>query len=374
MEITTLSRQFLPMDVIDEYQSIIWTERYYGDSEAQIVVPADTDILAKLPLGRFIKSSESDEVLMIETHDIKDSVATISCFSLLKWFNNRIIRTTAAHEDRYWNILDRAPGAILWDILRTMCVDGMYPLGVMDPARYTISNLTAPQIDTQGPNVSAAVPFGPVFDAMYSIATAHKIGMTLILWVATETAYDLQFRTYRGLDYTSGQSVNPVVRFSPEMDSLTDIAEVQSIANHKTEIYTFAPSNPGGLASAPGYAGPDIIYIPEEPPSYDEFDLRVGMVFADDITTETVGTDATALLNMLNQRAAESLVTYKFVKIVDGEIVPTSQFTYGIDYNLGDIIEVQGYSGVLQSARIIEYIRSQDSSGSKAYPSLEMID
>lgn len=371
MEITTLSRQFLPLDVIDAFRSVIWTERYYGDSEVQITLPASTENLAKLPKGRFLKSDESDEVMMIETHDIQEGVATVTCFSLLKWFNNRIVRSSELHKDRYWNILDKPPGEILWHIIKTMCVDGMYPLGVMDPQRYKISNLTAPQIDTQGPNVSVAVPFGPLFDALYAIATSHKIGMTLTLASADETTYSLEFRSYRGLDYTSVQTVNPVVRFSPDMDSLTDIKELQSIADYKTEIYTFAPADPGGLTTAPGYAGPSI-FVPGGP--LPEFDIRVAQVFADDITTETVGTDEAQLLKMLNQRATEALEAYKVVQLVDGEIVPTTQFEYGSDYTLGDIVEIQGYSGITQKARIIEYVRSQDSNGFKAYPSLEMID
>ena len=40
MEPYTLNRNFLKQDVIDEFQSIIWTERYYGDSEVELVVPA----------------------------------------------------------------------------------------------------------------------------------------------------------------------------------------------------------------------------------------------------------------------------------------------------------------------------------------------
>jgi hypothetical protein len=62
------------------------------------------------------------------------------------------------------------------------------------------------------------------------------------------------------------------------------------------------------------------------------------------------------------------------VKSVDGEIVPDSQFQYGVDYNLGDVIEVEGNTGVIQTARITEYIRSQDQAGEKSYPTVSMTD
>ena len=53
--------------------------------------------------------------------------------------------------------------------------------------------------------------------------------------------------------------------------------------------------------------------------------------------------------------------------------MPDNQFQYGIHYNLGDVIEVEGNTGVVQSARITEYIRSQDAAGEKAYPTVSMI-
>ena len=104
------------------------------------------------------------------------------------------------------------------------------------------------------------------------------------------------------------------------------------------------------------------------------FDLRAMLVFAEDITTDMVGGSASVLQSTLNQRSSQALQDHQFAKIVDGEIVPTSQFAYGRDYNLGDVIEVQGYSGITQHARVTEYIHTQDSTGEKHYPTVTMID
>jgi hypothetical protein len=61
------------------------------------------------------------------------------------------------------------------------------------------------------------------------------------------------------------------------------------------------------------------------------------------------------------------------INVVDGEIVPNKQYTYGIDYGLGDLIELQGNTGAIQNAMVMEYIRTQDESGEKAYPTVEVI-
>ena len=68
------------------------------------------------------------------------------------------------------------------------------------------------------------------------------------------------------------------------------------------------------------------------------------------------------------------LLTNRYIKSVDGEIVPDNQFKYGVHYNLGDVIEVEGNTGVIQAARITEYIRSQNNAGEKAYPTVSMIE
>ena len=372
MELTTLTKGFLKNDVIDDYGSVIWTERYYGDSEVQIVAAATPENIQKLAVGKFLSQKDSDEVMILETHDIQDYKVTVSGISLLSWLNNRFIRRTAAHADRYWNIEGIPAGHVLWNIIQVMCTNNVfYPAGVPNPADFEIKNLTAaiPMIDISGPAITVAVPYGPVYDALKTIATTYQVGMTITLDSATETTYALGFRSYRGVDRTSDQTVNPVIRFSPQMDSFTNIKELQSQANYKTRVYTYAPGAPTALTGAAGFAG---VSNPGTPAT--DFDLRAAMVFAEDITTDQIGGSAPVLLNILNQRATDALETYKFTKFVDGEIVPTSQFQYGVDYNLGDVIEVQGHSGIIQHARITEYIRSQDSAGEKAYPTVEMID
>jgi hypothetical protein len=149
------------------------------------------------------------------------------------------------------------------------------------------------------------------------------------------------------------------------MDSLTNIKELKSLSKYKTLVYVFAPANPGGLATTPGTDR--IVGLDGTPIG---FDMRAEIIFADDITTDQVGADPVVLLDILNSRAKDALKAADVIELVDGEIVPDVQFKYGVDYNLGDIVEVQGHSGVINSARVTEYIRAQDDSGSRAYPTL----
>jgi len=98
------------------------------------------------------------------------------------------------------------------------------------------------------------------------------------------------------------------------------------------------------------------------------------MVFADDITTDKVGGSAAVLLQVLNQRAKDGLANNNYTKVVDGEVVPQAQFQFGKDYGMGDIVELQSLRGDLQRARVTEYIRTQDATGERAYPTISVID
>jgi hypothetical protein len=58
---------------------------------------------------------------------------------------------------------------------------------------------------------------------------------------------------------------------------------------------------------------------------------------------------------------------------VDGETSPISEYKYGTDYKMGDILELESFTGALSKARVTEFIRSQDSNGEKAYPTISVI-
>lgn len=370
MELFTLDRSFRRHNPIDQFESAIWTERYYGDCEVELVVEPSVKMFQTLPPGTFLGLVGSKEVMILDTVDAEGGALKVTGKSLLPFLNNRPLRVSAAPEDRSWNIDSIGISDILWAMIYNMTspaspyLNGTagYDMGIPNPSSLAIPNINLVYYDPTLPTISVSIPYGPLYDAMRSIATAHDIGLSLTLTSSTDTSYSLGYKAYKGVDRTSRQTLNPLVRLSPDTQTLTNIKDLQSIATFKNAAYSFATSNPGGLATSPGSS------ILPGPAS--GFDLRVLMTFEDDISSDNFVGDAAALNSLLNHRAATGLSENTAVNAVDGEIVPLLQFQYGIDYTLGDIIEVQGNNGVTQSSRIVEYIRSQDSSGERAYPTV----
>lgn len=316
--------------------------------------------------------------MIIETRDAQDGNMKLTGITLLSWLNNRIIRTTNDHSVREWLITATIPGDVLLQIVQNFCIynspylDGTIDIGIpsAQTALFPVPGLMIGATDRLDPASDFSVPFGPVYDALRQIATTYGIGMNINFDGAYADYFQLSFNSFKGVNRTSDQplhaiippSNNPTIRFSPEMDTFANIHDLESITDYKNYNYTFAPNAP---ASVRGAAGSSI------DPAYNtnSFLLRVGMSYAEDIQSDFTG-DAAALLTALNQKASLEAFNHKAVQLVDGEVVQTGQLQYGVDYFLGDYIEVEGNFGELQKAQITEYIRSQDSTGERAYPGL----
>ena len=371
MDIYTLDEKFLRKDVVDDFNSVIWTERYTKAGDVNLVVPLTKANLAKLPEGTFLSTPGTKEIMLIESALAEDNKLKLTGPSITQFLNNRVIRYSANHADRYYNITLQ-PGLIMGFLVNDMCVTGPYvgssAYGVDGP-REIITGLQVTDMDSSGVAVAVAVPYGPLYDALAQLAETYQIGFQMYLESSSPAGYFLGFRTYAGKDRTSGQSVNDLVRFSPNVDSLTDLKELRSISRYKNVAYAFAPSNPVAGVTQSGVA-----YADSEAAASLDFRRRVLLVFADDLTTDKVGGSAAVLLQVLNQRAKDALANNNYTKVVDGEVVPQAQYQYGVHYNLGDIVELQSYSGLLTNARVTEYIRSQDEKGERAYPTISVID
>lgn len=368
MDVYTLTSSFVKDTVIDEFESIIWTERYISEGEVSLTVPFSPEMSVKLSEGTFLSIEESKEVMIIDTKEISDDLIKVNGTSLLGFLRNRFIRIFYGRDLRYWYLTDLRPGELLATIVQEMCIDGDH----IDPDYLgaKIPNLTLGDVDITWGGVNVALPFGSVYDALHTIAETYRIGMSLYLDSADESDYSLKFTSYNGRNLTSSQDVYPMVRFSPALDSLTNVKELRSISGYHNVVYVIAPLVSDVLDSsliAVAYA------TPESPLSFG-FDRRMLLGFVDDISLTDDGMDEITFRALVTQRAKDILANNNYTKVVDGEVVPQSEFKYGTHYKLGDIIELQGYTDLIQKARITEYIRSKDDAGERSYPTITIVE
>jgi hypothetical protein len=397
MQLFTMDKTFNRLDVIEEFYSVIWTERFYGDGEFEVIVPLNAELINKLKAGTFLMIEDSTEPMIIETFSIEEGKIKVVGISILSWLNNRFVRTSVNQRRTSWKIANQKPGEILWTIVKQMCtanstIIGTNHMGLGSAARekeLIIPGLKLGAQDKSGKNVKkTAVPFGPVYDALRKVAEQYKVGMQITL---KDSDLTLRFRSYKGTNRTSQQTANPIIRFSPIMDSLATINEIRSIAGFKTVVYSYA-SNLEKVDSSDTGSLPDTWLQQDNSPGiarrtqvggYTGFDLRAKLVFVTDITLandptdpgpDSIATRKAEVSDILDNRADKELKQNEYVRTVDGEVAPTNLFQYGKDYNLGDIIEVQGNTSLVDVSRVTEYIRTQTAEGEKSYPTVVAID
>lgn len=390
MDLYTLNTAFGKNVVIDEFTSVVWTERYSTSGDVNLVVEATPQSIVDLKEGTFLACEGTEEVMIIDTQSIENGLLTVTGYSLLEFLNQRVVISSGTDwRTKSWYIQNKRPGELIAYILTQMAIIVDFPghiipddkginshLAAIGGIVNRIDNLSLGNVDATGAYINAAVPHGPLLDALKTIADTYSLGMNIHLFSGFSFTASLKFNVYKGIDRTDPVN-GPVVRFSPIMDSLTKVKELRSIQAYKIAAYVYATSEPSIYADTPGiayaYPGAELLI---------GFDRRVLLILADDITIEKIAVNPAAITPAdvdnfwatLNQRARDALANNNYIKVLDGEIVPNNQFQYGVHYGLGDIVQLQGYSELIQKARITEYIRTQDSTGERAYPTVSVIE
>jgi len=367
VDIYTLDDTFVKESPIDEFTSVIWTERYNAAGDVTLTYPDGSPNSKLISEGTFLYTPDSDDIMLIDTIDTEKKVTKATGQTLTGFLTQRMCRFTW-HTDSDSFMLTGSAAAIASAIVSQMCTPGgaMSTTAVLAGTAGTLELIPNLTIGTPagGTSITVAVQNGNVYDAVKAVADLDNVGFWLRCTDIFAGTAPLLFQTYKGLDRTTSQSTNDPVIFSEAMDSFTDANKLRSIAGYKTVAYAVAngmtAQSSMGVAYAPGFTPTDV-----------GFKRRTMMVEATDVNaTDYTATDLT---NILNQKAVDALANNNYVHMTDGQLVPQLKYVYGTHYNLGDIIELRADDDVAQAARVIEYVRSVDVSGKKAYPTLSVV-
>ena len=76
------------------------------------------------------------------------------------------------------------------------------------------------------------------------------------------------------------------------------------------------------------------------------------------------------LLSELEQRGRRELASHTTLAAFDGEVPYNSQYIYGRDYELGDLVEIRNANKATNQMRVTEQIFVSDNQGDRSYPTL----
>lgn len=385
MDLYTMSNSFVKQDLVEGYTSVIWTERYTDSGDFELVVPVNSKSAELLMNVTFLGSDETEEVMQLETRSIENDQLSVTGFTLDDFLDNRPIRIDGASLAQA-STLSGTPGLLL--DYATISSVGSFQLGMerLGGNYNEFSNLSFPRYlasighseeliadgdETGAWQTNVPITYGSLKDALKQIATTFQIGYGMYLVEADESGYALEFREYVGRNLTSDQTTYPVVQFSSSMDTLKNIKEMHSVAGYKNIAYVFSTSAMAGAVVDPGVA-----YADASAEEAVDFDRRVILAYNSDIKYDGDDTETnynTYIKPALAKVAQDLLANNNYIRMVDGEIVPQTGCVYGVDYKLGDIVELLGPDGTKQKARVTEYIRSKDKNAERAYPTVSLV-
>jgi len=360
MDLYILDDLLRRIDIVDKYESLIWTERWAAFGDFELVTRATWTNQTLLTKGtRLFTTSSEGRVMVIDTCSIKDdaegrSMLTVTGKSLEYILEDRVARHSFADLTLAprWAITG-TPGAIVRSMFKAICIDGILHSKDVIPFIKTGTILPPDTIAESGSVVKREFEPQSLYKAIQDTCKEYDLGFAL---VRNADRSELYFEVYSGSDRTSNQHDIPSVVFSPELDNLTNMSSVSSKADYKNVAYVFSPNE--SL----------VVYGLGVDPSAEGFERRVLVVKVDNVR-QNDNEDKLSITDILKRRGLEALQDHKTVTAFDGEI-PKYGYQYKRDYRLGDIVEMRKADDVIKYMRVTEQIFISDAEGDRSYPTL----
>jgi hypothetical protein len=372
MELYTLDPLLRREFVVDKFESLIWTERFQQFGDFQLDIVSSYKARSLLKTNTYLALNKSNYVMRIESVEddvnedgeklliVKGRSLEALLYDRVAYLMNAATQTTTTNpgtgeittSDVKWTITG-TPAAVCRKIFHDICVVGTLDLNDVIP--FINEGTFMPHDTIAEPTDSITVDISPttVYDAIDQVAQVWDLGFRLLRQVDMSK---LWFDIYVGSDRTTAQTVLPAVVFAPEMDNLQNTKELISIESAKNVAYVYSP------------AGFQMVFAAGVDPDVEGFERHVLSVDASDITTDST-TDVVAALQ---QRGYEELAKNRAYQAFDGEISQNSQYVYGRDYNLGDMVETRNIDSVANNMRVTEQIFVEDKEGERSYPTLTL--
>ena len=357
MELYILDSLLRRQYVFDRFISLIWTERWqtYGDFQLNIAsTPATRRAFTN---DTYVSLSKSNYVMRIEsvetdTNANGEKVLIVKGNSMEKLLMDRVAYKVTGDltTTPNWVLTDK-PANIMRTVFHDICVLGQLDAGDIIPNVVEGSFLAASTIPEPTDPITVTITPADVYQVENQIATAWNLGFRLLRKDSTGQLY---WEVYAGSDRTADQTGYPPVIFSPNLGNIQNTKELTDISKAKNVAYVYSP------------AGFKMVFAPGVDDTVTGLERRVLVVNATDITsTATPSVDAA-----LSQRGYQALAAARTNYLFDGEISQHSTYVYGVDYNLGDTVNMQNEDGVANIMRVTEQIFVQDNQGERSYPTL----
>ena len=337
-----------PIDLIDTFSSVIWNVQWYGPSDLQLVVPGTDRYISLLTRGRLL------------VRDV-DMSANGTYKNVMKITGRRLDYDA----EKGWTLTVRGSGLksiaeqrVVWTQTN---LSGSVESGIR---RVITDNLISPELSARtisGLSLASTVGITDTFEAqllgeniaewLETVCKTYGIG-----WDVYITNGGYVFELKKGTDRSYDQSaVTPVV-FSPEFDNLASASYDEAAGGYKNAAVIGGEGEGTNQTIA-------TIGTATGLERYEEYIDGSSVSSNGEIITQAT------YVQLLKDYGAEQLAEATAEKDkIDGSIINNGLYVLGVDYFLGDLVQISNMHGISGKSRIIELIYAEDSNGASLVP------
>lgn len=347
MELYVLKRDFQAIHLLDMFESLLWTERYYEYGDFEITAPASIQLLKIFEKENYLWTKDSNAVMIIEDLEISSDPEEGTMF----------IVTGRSLE----SILDRR---IVWNKTKLTgnlqnAVKKILDENVISPSDSDrkISNFIFEASDdplVTEKTVNLECDGETVYEIIQLLCQTNELGFRVYL----NDNNQFVFKLYAGADRSYDQDTNPYVLFSPKFENIINSNYLESNKTLKTVA----------LVVNDGSEGRTELIVECDAGAGTELDRREICVSA------SVSTDESDYTEQMEEAGREELKSNKATKTFEGEVESTQLFVYGEDFYMGDIVQIVNEYEVEAKTRVVEIVRSQTLDGTTIYPTFETVE
>lgn len=368
MEIKIYDAELSMVAIIDDYISFIWVDRYNEAGDFELHMAMDSALLDIFKEDYYVMIDDSDRIMIIEnvnvTTDSEEGARlTVTGRSFESVLNRRIIinrlNFSIDNSGTYPNLQNAIYQILLGNVISPSTAARKIDNFVFKSS--TDEKITSLTVEAQyyGEEVYATIQ---------SLCSDNKIGFKVTLNENDE----FEFELFAGTDRSYEQIDNPYVIFSQNYDNLLESNYCKSKSSYKNVAVVAGENDENANADASGYK-PRKTYPVGAAIGMDRREIFVD---ASGVTSNIDGNTTLTPIQYkahLKQKGIDALIKHSNIEAFEGSVESTQMYKYGVDFFIGDVLQLMDEYGNEGQVRVTEFIRSYDAEGIRMYPTFTTI-
>lgn len=343
MYIYVLDNELNRIGLIDNFVSLIWTTRYYSYGDFELYVPINNELIEILQIGRYLQTTESDTVMIIEgvhmmTSAENGNYMTVSGRSVESLLTRRVLT--------YRTYLNGPLELCLINFVKNNFVDPLYG----DARKIDCMATAEPKGFTQ--TLDGQYFGNNVYELISQNCISNSLGFKMPFVNGKFT-----FEIYEGKNRTRSQQENEPAVFSPQFENIVNTEYTYDTTERKNVAFVAGDGEGNARKTTLVNDGIEGLY---------RYEMYVDARDISSVDENEHPIPTTQYLNMLSQRGKEKLSETITHPEYVGEVNNFPEYC-----ELGDIVEVENEFGMVAKARVIEIIESYSVSGNTRIPTFD---